>query len=115
MNDGEEGGRRAASLLHTAISEWSQANVDELPRDARLVVRVYANIKGLARGLYSNAAITSAEVLNDFVHGFTYGNTLFDFVDIGPGREHAADKIAGTYRVFLPSPAAPSLDCRPTK
>lgn len=95
MRDGEEGGKRAATLLHTAVTEWSLANVVDLPRDVKIVVRVYANIKGLANVLYKNGIIERPETLEDFARGFTRGKTLFDFVDVGYGKDRADGKMAG--------------------
>jgi hypothetical protein len=31
----------------------------------------------------------------DFVRGFTWGKTLFDFVDVGAGKDRADEKIIG--------------------
>lgn len=43
---GENGGKQAATLLHTAVSEWAAAEIAEYPEETKVVVRVYANLKG---------------------------------------------------------------------
>lgn len=35
-------------------------------------------------------------VFEDFARGFSRGKTLFDFVDVGPGKDRADEKIIGT-------------------
>ena len=50
--------------------------------------------------------INAPSQLADFARGFTRGKTLFDFVDVGPGKDRADGKIAGTVANYDPSEAA---------
>lgn len=53
---GENGGKQAATLLHNAVSEWAAVDIAEYPEDTKIVVRVYANLKGERRvGRYKPA------------------------------------------------------------
>jgi hypothetical protein len=60
-----------------------------IPSDVKIVARIYANVCVRA-GIADN--ITQVE---DFVRGFTRGRTLFDFVDVGPGKDRADEKLIG--------------------
>lgn len=95
LRDGEAGGKQAATVLHKAVLEWAITSVVEVPADVRIVVRVYANIKGLGDVCTKAGLISSPTQLEDFARGFTRGNTLFDFVDVGYGKDRADGKLAG--------------------
>jgi hypothetical protein len=92
---GEEGGRKAAGLLHTAILNHIQLETREIPPDVKIVCRVYANVRGLAEVLVRLGIINDVGNFEDFARGFTRGKNLFDFVDVGPGKDRADDKISG--------------------
>jgi hypothetical protein len=56
---------------------------------------MYANVRGLADVLVRTGAIEDTGVFEDFMRGFTRGKTLFDFVDVGAGKDRADQKIIG--------------------
>ena len=56
---------------------------------------MYANVKGLADVLVRAGAIKDVAVFEDFARGFSRGKTLFDFVDVGSGKDRADEKIIG--------------------
>lgn len=95
LRDGEAGGRQAAAVLHDVVQKWSAANVIETPPDVKVVVRIYANLGGLADVCTKAGLISSPTQLAEFARGFTRGKTLFDFVDVGAGKDRADGKIAG--------------------
>jgi len=95
LRDGEQGGKRAAEAFHDAVAQWAAINVVECPADVRVVVRVYANLKGLADSCTKAGLITSPTLVEDFARGFTRGKTLFDFVDVGCGQDTAVGKVVG--------------------
>ena len=68
-----------------------------MPSDIRIVVRVYANVKGLADVCTKADLITSPSMMEDFTRGFTRGKMLFDFVDVGYGKDRADGKVAGKH------------------
>jgi hypothetical protein len=59
------------------------------------VARIYANLKGLAEACYRAGAVDSPNLIVEFVRGFTHCKQLFDFVDVGPGKDRADDKLTG--------------------
>ena len=48
LRDGEAGGKQAAAVLHDVAQKWAIDNIIETPADVKVVVRVYANLAGLA-------------------------------------------------------------------
>lgn len=94
LRQGELGGRRAAAQLSAAVQNYIEAEGD-IPLGARIVCRIYANVRGLADVLVRTGVLDGIAQLEDFVRGFTRGKTLFDFVDVGAGKDRADDKIIG--------------------
>lgn len=92
---GEAGGRKAASLLHANILNYIQREATNIPMDAKIVCRIYANVRGLADVLVRAGVCETTETVEQFTHGFTRGKTLFDFVDVGAGKDRADEKIIG--------------------
>jgi hypothetical protein len=62
----------------------------------RIVCRMYANLKSLADNCHKSGVIPTTTHIEEFSRGFTRGKILFDFVDVGPGKDRAAEKIRGT-------------------
>ena len=58
------------------------------------MAKVYANLKGLADVSCKTGIIDSRIVYEDFVRGFS-SKILFDFVDVGSGKDRADEKITG--------------------
>jgi hypothetical protein len=72
-----------------------------LPHDIKIVVRVYANTKGLARACALARVVDSPIMVEQFARGFTQSQPLFDFVDTGEGKERADYKIKGERQYFV--------------
>ncbi|KAF2999696.1 hypothetical protein E8E13_002711 [Curvularia kusanoi] len=100
LRDGEKGGRRAASQLDAAVREWIENEVKDVPLASRTICRIYANVRGLAETLVRTGTIEAVTDLEDFVRGFTRGKTMFDFVDVGAGKDRADEKIIENFRIF---------------
>jgi len=73
--------------------------------DMDIMVRAYANLKGLAQACFQSGKLKHAADLGFFAVGFTKRQALFDFVDVGAGKERADYKIRGIH--------APSFDKEP--
>lgn len=95
LRDGEKGGRQAACLLRDAVKNWVSQFDPHVPNDYRIVVRMYANVRGLADVLVRAGIIDTPSRFEDFTRGFTRSDTLFDFVDVGSGKDRADAKIIG--------------------
>lgn len=103
IRDGEQGGRRAAAQIYSAVVNFIQREAKDIPNEARIICRVYANVRGLAEVLVRTGAITDVATFEDFARGFTRGKTLFDFVDVGPGKDRADEKLIGmSSSLFFP-------------
>lgn len=92
---GEEGGRKAAYQLKTRVTQWLLSVRDDCPPDFTLVARVYANVRGLADTLFRAGIISSTTIFEGFVRGFTRGDELCDFIDVGAGKDRADIKMDG--------------------
>ena len=65
-----------------------------------ILVRAYANIKGLGKALHRGGKMRENANLASFAHGFTQRQGLFDFVDVGSGKEGADEKIRGKSSLY---------------
>lgn len=95
---GEAGGKEAASLLWNSVTEYVHQNLSNIPTDFKIVTRVYANLKGLGDVCRKAGLIDRSGMIEDFARGFTGSKQLFDFVDVGMGKDRADDKISGELR-----------------
>jgi hypothetical protein len=91
--DGQLGGKRAAGLLRKAITEDIRTRFPSLPANVQVVIRVYANLKGLSKK-YRELMPDSAP-FEDFVRGFNTVHPTCDYIDAGCGKECADEKIKG--------------------
>ena len=57
--------------------------------------RIYANVRGLGDVLVCKGIYRDILEFEEFVRGFTQGKTLFDFIDVGAGKDRADEKIIG--------------------
>ena len=95
IREGEEGGKKAAGHLWTAVREHVRNNVPDLSSEYKIVTRLYANLKGLSETCRRAGIINDASKLDEFARGFTGSKQLFDFVDVGLGKDRADEKING--------------------
>ncbi|KAF3037275.1 hypothetical protein E8E12_008346 [Didymella heteroderae] len=100
IRDGEAGGRLAASQLDIAVRNWIESEAKEVPLSSRIICRVYANVRGLGDVLVRTGAIGAIEDFENFVRGFTRAKTLFDFIDVGAGKDRADEKIIENFKIF---------------
>ncbi|KAK6844392.1 hypothetical protein PG995_014502 [Apiospora arundinis] len=66
--------------------------IPSLPVGIPIVVRIYANLQGLAKTMNANGIITQNQML-EFVSRFNFECDYFDFVDVGTIKEAADSKI----------------------
>ena len=93
LSHGEAGGKEAAARLWSALHQ--KVKLLELPSDVKIVTRIYANLKGLAETCVKAGITTRADTMEDFARAFTGSKQLFDFVDVGMGKDRADDKVSG--------------------
>ena len=64
-----------------------------------VVVRAFANVKGLNQALHRDGKMRECADLASFARGFTQRLGLFDFIDVGSGKEEADEKVRGMFRL----------------
>jgi hypothetical protein len=96
IRKGLEGGVDAAQLLQQEVKDCL-SRLDSDANRCRIMIRVYANLKGLSKALAlaGGQAGLEARSLAPFTSSFTRSQELFDFVDAGDKREGAEFKIRG--------------------
>ncbi|KAL9137811.1 MAG: hypothetical protein Q9175_000983 [Cornicularia normoerica] len=100
VQNGEAGGREAAGLLWNAVMVHFQSDTG-LPSDIKIVTRIYANLKGLGDICTKSGILSTSSTIEDFARGFTGSKQLFDFVDVGVGKDRADDKISEIFKLHL--------------
>lgn len=73
-------------------------------------IKAFANVKGLGEALQRAGSITNTINFRDFITGFNMRDELFDFIDVGSGKERADFKIRGTIR-DIDSSHMPAVIC----
>lgn len=91
INQGIEGGKKAAYALRSAIARECGEHADEI----EVVCNVYANLAGLSKAMKRDGSLELESDMKDFTLGFTQAKASFDFVDVGHGKERADSKIKG--------------------
>ena len=94
LQKGDQGGQEAAGYLWSAIREYINLNLPYL-QSPKIVARVYTNAKGLADTCYKSGIVDKPSAFEDFMRGFTCSKQLFDFVDVGDGKNRVSDKVIG--------------------
>lgn len=95
IQKGEDGGREAASMLWAAVRDYVHKHITGLASDFKIMTRIYANLKGLGDVCHRTGILEKPSLIEDFARGFTGSKQLFDFVDVGSGKDRADDKISG--------------------
>ncbi|KAI9801591.1 MAG: hypothetical protein M1825_003270 [Sarcosagium campestre] len=101
LQNGEKGGKDAAALLWSAIHDYIERELPNLPSDCKIVGRVYANLRGLSETCFKAGIVDHPSKVEDFARGFTRSKHLFDFVDVGSGKDRADDKLAEVFKLHL--------------
>lgn len=101
IKQGEIGGKDAAARLYDAVRDYVRHEIPNMPSDYKIVTRNYANLKGLGEVCHRASILDKPSTIEDFARGFTGSKHLFDFVDVGMGKDRADDKISETFKLHL--------------
>ncbi|KAL8882764.1 MAG: hypothetical protein Q9192_007525 [Flavoplaca navasiana] len=102
LDKNEVGGRLVADELLAQVNHYIKGlNLDVENTD--VVVRAYANLRGLGKACAKNNSMKSTADLGLVANGFTSRYPLFDFVDVGLGKERADHKIRESFRFYIES------------
>lgn len=105
VKKGEIGGKEAAAALWAATRDYIHRTVPGLSSDYKIVTRIYANLKGLGEACHRAAILENPAIMEHFARGFTGSKHLFDFIDVGVGKDRADDKISGMPQLNFFSPS----------
>ena len=68
----------------------------DFKHDHRIVIRVYANLRGLSKTYADKGILPNTAAFSEFVLGFNKAHPLFDFIDAGNHKEAADTKLKGS-------------------
>ncbi|KAL8670461.1 MAG: hypothetical protein Q9168_005001 [Polycauliona sp. 1 TL-2023] len=97
----EAGGEETAERLRTCIRKYLEKAIPDAQGDLEPIVRVYANMRGLAKTLVDAKILESVEDLGRFVCGFNKKFTSFDFIDAGNGKECSDAKLKRCFELSI--------------
>lgn len=93
VRQGVEGGKQAANMLRNFVLH----NCSDLKDQIEVLVKICANVNGLANVMQKGGIIDDPNHMRDFTLGFTQGKASFDYVDVGYGKERADSKLKGEF------------------
>ncbi|KAH7109286.1 C-x8-C-x5-C-x3-H type zinc finger protein-like protein [Dendryphion nanum] len=103
VKQGDSGGREAAHMLKRAVTEYLKSELESIDSNSKIIIRVYANIRGLSKA-YKDFDILSTQFgMEEFVRGFNMADPLCDFVDAGSGKECSDEKIRENFKSHMAS------------
>ncbi|KAL1598540.1 hypothetical protein SLS59_006827 [Nothophoma quercina] len=92
--------RTISSLMLYVVDAASFVMTKDVPLNARVICRVYANVLGLGEVLARAGVVEDAYDFELFMRGFTRAKTMFDFIDVGSGKDRADEKIIENFKIF---------------
>ena len=98
VKQGLDGGKRTASLLKQAVEADLRSLMPSEAHHTRVTIRVYANVKGLAKTYKEMEILPESASFDHFIRGFNMGDVMCDYVDAGDGKECSDEKIKGATR-----------------
>ncbi|KIW15332.1 hypothetical protein PV08_05378 [Exophiala spinifera] len=94
LSRGMEGGEAAGKHLRSSVLDYYKTN-PKFHADDRVIIRVYANVRGLSRTLKAAKIISDESTFDQFIAGFNKSHPLSDYVDAGVHKEAADSKLKG--------------------
>ena len=95
--DSEAGGKAAALRLRESIWNHLGKSFPEHPRDMKLVIHIYANLRGLSKAYCDSGILKERDELDRFVCGFNKEHPFCHIIDAGNGKECSDYKIRETF------------------
>ncbi|KAL1969126.1 hypothetical protein VTN77DRAFT_380 [Rasamsonia byssochlamydoides] len=97
VKKGQGGGHEAARLLKRAAVDSVRKLKPDAPANIQVKVRIYANVKGLAKAYRDASILADVMELDAFIQGFNMEDGLCDFVDAGSGKECSDEKLRAVF------------------
>ena len=92
LNKHDHSGKAAADEIFAKVQEH-MGSLRVAPDTSEIVVRVFTNLKDLRLACFRHGHMNADANINAFAQGFSRRRPLFDFVDVGSGKEEAVHKI----------------------
>lgn len=79
--------------MRRAIDSFIESDARSIAKNSKVIVKAYANCYGLES--YLNFGNNESELidLQEFFRGFNQGDSLFEFIDVGDGKERTDIKL----------------------
>ncbi|KIX02225.1 uncharacterized protein Z518_08164 [Rhinocladiella mackenziei CBS 650.93] len=98
-------GALAATRIRTEVNKYIMNQNGKIPIHSKIITRVFCNYSRFAGHFVSRLRRNSIGVYwKDFAVQFTEKTPLFDFFDVGRGKERADDKIRENFHLYLSTP-----------
>lgn len=94
LQQGEEGGRKAAYDLSFAVEDYVTANFPSII-SPKIVTKMFVNMRALCDACVRAGVTTDSSIPEEFARGFNSSFPLFDLMDVGSAPNAAHDKIKG--------------------
>ena len=107
LAEGAEGGAKAAYALKSEIKQHlKQLYPDSATDDWEIIVQVVLHQDGLARAIQNSHQVRgfSAQSFHAFTREFRRTESLFDFTDVGSGKERADHRIRDLFKLYAKIP-----------
>lgn len=92
LDEGKAGGRDAADELNARVQDYVKT-LKSSSDNPEVIVRAYADVQNLHAACVRNGKMKGSTDLRLFIHGFNQRLAMFDFADVGPGKEGADNKV----------------------
>ncbi|KAJ9606162.1 hypothetical protein H2200_009123 [Cladophialophora chaetospira] len=100
VKKGIHGGDAAAKLLRKAVFEYLR-NDPHFKHDHKIIIRIYANLRGLTRTYIEKGILPNTTLFTEFVLGFNKAHPLCDFIDAGNHKEAADQKLKENLNLYV--------------
>lgn len=95
LQQGEDGGRRAAKALETGLRSYLAKNIPSVT-EPKLLTKIFLNVKSFGKICVQSGTMLEAAAIHDFIRGFNETMSLSEIVDIGSDKNKAYHKIHGS-------------------
>ncbi|KAH7323781.1 hypothetical protein BKA65DRAFT_511460 [Rhexocercosporidium sp. MPI-PUGE-AT-0058] len=107
LSRGVEGGQAAANALIEKVQDYFINGLGasiEKTKALPIMIKAYANLQGLSQFCVRDQRLSSPAALSSFWIGFSRSSPLVDFVDVGPGKEEADNKLRQVLDFYINNP-----------
>lgn len=100
LQQGEKGGRDAATQLSEALQRYVAKNFPGIA-SLKIMTKIYINTKALSDMCIRGGVLNELSLIGDFVRAFNETIPLFEIVEMGPEKDNACYKIEGMFSFII--------------